>query len=124
MDANKQIENNLRDKSLYWWTNLTAKKMRQLRDKHFPTRQALTADERLEIYNAEHPTTSIADLTGDKVFDTPVSLFLRQENDLLKERIKVLREALEIAHKAIEESDVYMTELEWGIINSAIEQTK
>jgi len=44
------------------------------------------------MYNAEHPTTPIADLTEDKVFDSPVSLFLRQENDLLKERIKVLRE--------------------------------
>lgn len=35
-----------------------------------------------------------ADLTGTKVFDTPTSVFLSDENKALKERVKVLEEAL------------------------------
>ena len=48
-------ENDLRDKSLYWWTNLPQHKMVDFRNKWFPSKGALTADERLLIYKAEHP---------------------------------------------------------------------
>jgi len=47
-------ENELRDKSLKWWVNLGHEQAWTLREKYFPHRSLLTADERLEIYLAEH----------------------------------------------------------------------
>lgn len=47
-------DNELRDKSLKWWVNLGHEQAWKLRDKYFPTRPLLTADERLEIYLSEH----------------------------------------------------------------------
>jgi hypothetical protein len=38
---------------------------------------------------------SVADLTGNKVFDTPTSIFLAKENEALKERVKVLEDELQ-----------------------------
>jgi len=47
-------ENELRDKSLKWWVNLGHEQAWTLREKYFPHRPLLTADERLKIYLAEH----------------------------------------------------------------------
>jgi hypothetical protein len=76
--------------ALLWWESLDDyKKQAILLNNNF-TGVLVTDEWKVKCYNAEHPTTPIADLTGNKIFDTPLSMFLRQENDVLKERIKSL----------------------------------
>lgn len=57
-------ETDIKDKSLYWWTNLPQTEMVRLRNKYFPNRGALRSEERLFIYKSEHqtvPSTPVKD---------------------------------------------------------------
>ena len=49
-----ESDNLIKDKSLYWWTNLPQTEMVRLRNKYFPNRGALRSEERLFIYKSEH----------------------------------------------------------------------
>lgn len=61
-------DNELRDKSLKWWVNLGHEQAGKLRDKYFPTRSLLTADERLEIYLSEHKQPIVEGFTKGQIF--------------------------------------------------------
>lgn len=49
----KETDDELRKKSLQWWVNLGHEIAANLRDKYYPNRPLLTADERLNIYLSE-----------------------------------------------------------------------
>ncbi len=49
----QETDNKTKDESLKWWVNLGHEYAAKLRDKYFPDRTLLTADERLKIYLSE-----------------------------------------------------------------------
>lgn len=93
---------NTQDAAAKWWEGLSEKMKYYLLAQYpqFSEGVLVTDNQVLSIYLKEIDPLKeinergklIADLTGNKVFDTPTSIFLRGENDALKLENEALKE--------------------------------